>query len=205
MTGAAGRACDDARDVPPFQPLDLAEVIRAVLDGESGLSDYLRGALVARRGPQAKRPTRGWVDQTAQHVLSTVQSSRATWQVNHVRAEAERQARGALAIESVEPEFDFSHEGHVTGLVPTEQTESHRVIEHLMIAANEAVATLLETRKLAGLFRIHEQPEPARVERLVDQLASLEVPTPPVPPALSPPSTIRPASRPSARQSSQAR
>ena len=31
MTGAAGRACDDARDVPPFQPLDLAEVIRAVL------------------------------------------------------------------------------------------------------------------------------------------------------------------------------
>ena len=28
MTGAAGRACDDARDVPPFQPLDLAEVIR---------------------------------------------------------------------------------------------------------------------------------------------------------------------------------
>jgi ribonuclease R len=100
--------------------------------------------------------------------------------------EAERQARGALAIESVEPEFDFSHEGHVTGLVPTEQTESHRVIEHLMIAANEAVATLLETRKLATLYRIHEQPEPARVERLVDQLASLDVPTPALPPAMSP-------------------
>jgi ribonuclease R len=100
--------------------------------------------------------------------------------------EAERQARGALAVESVEPEFDFSHEGHVTGLVPTEQTESHRVIEHLMIAANEAVATLLETRKLPALYRIHEQPEPARVERLVDQLASLDVPTPPLPPAMSP-------------------
>src|SRR3954471_24329852 len=100
--------------------------------------------------------------------------------------EAERQARGALAIESVEPEFDFSHEGHVTGIAASEQTESHRVIEHLMIAANEAVATLLETRKLAALYRIHEQPEPARVERLVDQLASLEVPTPPLPPQMSP-------------------
>jgi len=100
--------------------------------------------------------------------------------------EAERQARGALAIESVEPEFDFSHEGHVTGLVPTEQSESHRVIEHLMIAANEAVAALLETRKLPALYRIHEQPEPARVERLVDQLAALEVPTPPLPPTMSP-------------------
>jgi ribonuclease R len=100
--------------------------------------------------------------------------------------EAERQARGALAIESIEPEFDFSHEGHVTGLAASEQTESHRLIEHLMIAANEAVATLLETRKLPTLYRIHEQPEPARVERLVEQLASLDVPTPPLPPQMSP-------------------
>ncbi|WP_166486729.1 MobF family relaxase [Blastococcus saxobsidens] len=67
----------------------------AVLGGESGLRDYLRSALAPRRGPQAEHPTRRWVDQTAQHVLSAVQSSRATWQVNHVRAEAERQARAA--------------------------------------------------------------------------------------------------------------
>src|SRR5215217_3212277 len=100
--------------------------------------------------------------------------------------DAARAERGALAVESVEPEFDFSREGHVTGLAASEQTESHRVIEHLMIAANEAVATLLETRKLPALYRIHEQPEPARVERLVDQLASLDVPTPPVPETISP-------------------
>ena len=94
---------------------------------------------------------------------------------------AKRAARGAIAVESVEPEFDFSHEGHVTELVPTEQTESHRLIEHLMIAANEAVATLLETRKLPGLYRVHERPEPKRVEHLVEQLAALDVPTPPLP------------------------
>ena len=68
----------------------------------------------------------------------------------------------------------------------SEQTESHRLIEHLMIAANEAVATLLETRKLPALFRVHERPEPARVERLVEQLASLDVPTPPLPSAMTP-------------------
>ena len=98
----------------------------------------------------------------------------------------ERVRRGALAIESVEPEFDFSHEGHVTSLVPTLQTESHRVIEHLMIAANEAVATLLETRKLPALFRVHERPDPARVAHLAEQLASLDVPTPPLPDPMSP-------------------
>jgi ribonuclease R len=100
--------------------------------------------------------------------------------------DAARTARGALAVESVEPEFAFSREGHVTRLDPTEQTESHRVIEHLMIAANEAVATLLETRKLPALYRVHEQPEPLRVSHLVDQLASLDVPTPPVPTPMSP-------------------
>jgi ribonuclease R len=93
---------------------------------------------------------------------------------------------GALAVESSEPEFAFSREGHVTALVPSEQTESHRLIEHLMIAANEAVATLLETRKLPALYRVHERPEPARVERLAEQLASLDIATPPLPRAMTP-------------------
>jgi ribonuclease R len=100
--------------------------------------------------------------------------------------DAARAARGALAVESVEPEFDFSHEGHVTGLTPSEQSESHRLIEHLMIAANEAVATLLESRKLATLYRVHERPDPARVEHLVAQLAALDVPTPPLPETMTP-------------------
>jgi ribonuclease R len=95
--------------------------------------------------------------------------------------QAERERRGALEVSSVEPEFAFSHEGHVALAEPTEQTESHRLIEHLMIAANEAVATLLETRKLPTLYRVHERPEPARVQRLAEQLASLDVPTPPLP------------------------
>ena len=89
-----------------------------------------------------------------------------------------REAQGALAVESVEPEFSFSREGHVTEQDASAQTESHTLIEHLMIAANEAVAGLLEARALPALYRVHERPEPARVERLADQLAALDVPTP---------------------------
>src|SRR3954468_13609553 len=47
-----------------------------------------------------------------------------------------RESRGALAVDSPEPEFSFSREGHVAELTWSEQTESHRLIEHLMIAAN---------------------------------------------------------------------
>jgi ribonuclease R len=100
--------------------------------------------------------------------------------------QAAREARGALAVESVEPEFSFSRAGHVAAVEASEQTESHRVIEHLMIAANEAVATLLETRRLPALYRVHERPEPARVERLVAQLTALGVPTPSLPEVMTP-------------------
>jgi ribonuclease R len=97
-----------------------------------------------------------------------------------------REARGALAVESVEPEFAFDRAGHVRGLEPSEQTESHRLIEHLMIAANEAVARLLESRKLPALYRVHERPDPPRIERLVAQLDSLDVPTPALPRHMTP-------------------
>jgi ribonuclease R len=62
---------------------------------------------------------------------------------------------------------------------------SRRMIEHLMIAANEAVARHLSEKAVPCLFRVHERPEPQRVEYLVEQLASLGVPTPPVPERVS--------------------
>jgi ribonuclease R len=95
-------------------------------------------------------------------------------------ARALAEARASLLIETSEPEFAFSRDGHVVAAGVTEPTESHRLIEMLMIAANEAVAGLLAARKLPALYRVHEPPDPARVEHLLAQLASLDVPTPPV-------------------------
>jgi ribonuclease R len=74
----------------------------------------------------------------------------------------------------------------VVGARSVAQTEAHRLIEHLMILANEQVAELCERRKVATLYRVHERPDPARIGRLVAQLASLDVPTPPLPDGLDP-------------------
>jgi ribonuclease R len=93
---------------------------------------------------------------------------------------------GALTLDSSEPEFVFDRAGHVSEVLVRVQTESHRLIEHLMIAANEAVARLLSERGTPSLYRVHARPEPERVKRLVEQLASLDVPTPPVPKSMSP-------------------
>ena len=60
---------------------------------------------------------------------------------------AERRPRGALEVESFEPEFEFDADGAVVGAHGVPQTEAHQLIEHLMILANEQVADLLEQRK----------------------------------------------------------
>jgi ribonuclease R len=98
------------------------------------------------------------------------------------RARGERRvAAGALELEGAsEPEFEFDRDGHVVAVRGVEQTESHRLIEYLMIAANEQVARFLSDRRVPALYRVHERPEATAVERMIDQLASLDVPTPPV-------------------------
>ena len=99
---------------------------------------------------------------------------------------AEREQEGALAIESVEPDFMFDSQGHVTATHRVVTTEAHRLIEHLMILANEQVAKLLAERRMPALFRVHERPDGAAAERLVAQLASLDVATPPLPSYVTP-------------------
>jgi ribonuclease R len=98
----------------------------------------------------------------------------------------ERERAGGLVIDSEEPEVVFDEAGNVREICTRAQTESHRLIEHLMIAANEAVARHLSERGAPCLYRVHERPEPERVLRLIEQLASLGVATPAVPDAISP-------------------
>jgi ribonuclease R len=97
-----------------------------------------------------------------------------------------REQRGSLEVTSTEPQFEFDEAGYVVGVRHEAQTESHSVIEQLMILANEQVASYLAERGAPTLYRVHERPNPQSVEWVVSQLASLEVPTPPVPKNMTP-------------------
>jgi ribonuclease R len=91
-----------------------------------------------------------------------------------------RRGATSLDVESFEPEFRFDAAGNVSGARSVAQTESHRLIERLMILTNEQVAQLLERKRVPAVYRVHAQPDPLRVEHLVEQLHSLGVPTPPL-------------------------
>jgi ribonuclease R len=98
----------------------------------------------------------------------------------------ERRGPSSLEIESAEPEFEFDAEGDVIAAHGVAQTEAHRLIERLMILANEQVAQLLERQRRATIYRVHAQPDPGRVEQMVEQLDALGVPTPPLGQGLAP-------------------
>jgi ribonuclease R len=126
-------------------------------------------------------------------VLAGAEPARAPWgdplATARVAARAlheRREERGALEVDSAEPVFTFDAAGHVVGIAHEEQTESHGLIEQLMILANEQVAGYLADRRAPTLYRVHERPDPQAIVALVERLASLDVPTPPVPEHMSP-------------------
>src|SRR5262249_29900737 len=97
-----------------------------------------------------------------------------------------RFARGALRIERPELSFEFDGHGGVARAWHGPEPASPRLVEELMIAANEAVAQLLSSRRREALFRVHERPDPQAIELLLKKLADLDVPTPPAPRQLTP-------------------
>jgi ribonuclease R len=93
---------------------------------------------------------------------------------------------GSLEVESFEPEFQFDAEGNVLAAHGVAQTEAHRLIERLMILNNEQVAQLLERERVPAIYRVHPPPDAARIEHLLEKLAALGIPTPPLRQGLAP-------------------
>ncbi len=86
-----------------------------------------------------------------------------------------RSQQGTIGFDLPEPELTYNNEGRVEGIKKAEHYFSHRMIEEFMIAANEAVARLLESEMPATIFRVHERPDAEKVSELSDTLALLGV------------------------------
>ena len=84
-----------------------------------------------------------------------------------------RYERGSLDFDMPEPKLVLNAAGEMTGIVATERLDSMRVIEEFMLAANEAVAEKLSDAGAPALFRVHEAPDPQRVEEFCELVASL--------------------------------
>jgi len=83
-----------------------------------------------------------------------------------------RYERGSLDFDLPEPKLILGPGGEMTGIVAHERLDSMRVIEEFMLSANEAVAERLHRAGVGALYRIHERPDPERVEEFCELVAS---------------------------------
>jgi ribonuclease R len=82
-----------------------------------------------------------------------------------------RQERGAIDFDLPEPMLTYDESGGVLGIVKSIRHFSHRIIEEFMILANEVVARHLEVRDIPSLYRVHEDPDPAKVADFAELVA----------------------------------
>ena len=87
----------------------------------------------------------------------------------------QRFAAGALDLEVPETEILLDDWGEMTGIEERPYDESHQMVEECMVAANEAVAKELWGRGIRILARLHEPPDPERMEMLRADLAAIGV------------------------------
>jgi ribonuclease R len=91
------------------------------------------------------------------------------------RIGARRRARGAIDFDLPEPEILLDPEGFMTGVQATPRNRAHRLIEELMISANECVARMLVWGRQPGLFRVHERPSAGKLAELQVVLAEFGI------------------------------
>ncbi len=84
-----------------------------------------------------------------------------------------RWEKGSIDFDLPEAELVVDEFGEPVALMPYERHVAHRIIEQFMVSANETVAMHLEGMGYPCLYRVHEKPDPQKVENLLEILAGL--------------------------------
>ncbi len=84
-----------------------------------------------------------------------------------------RRRRGTLELELPERRVVFAPDGRIASLLAESRLDSHRLIEEFMITANVAAAESVEAVRQPCMYRVHDAPDPAKVEALREFLEAL--------------------------------
>lgn len=75
-----------------------------------------------------------------------------------------RQRRGAIDFDIVESVVALDDVGEPLNIHPDERLESHKLIEDLMVATNEAMAAFVASKSWPNILRIHGEPADEKLE-----------------------------------------
>lgn len=88
---------------------------------------------------------------------------------------ARRLKGGSLDFDLPEPEVVLDMQGNPEAIIRAERNFAHMIIEEFMIAANEAVAEFLEEQEVPSLYRVHEEPDPLKLENILRMITTLGI------------------------------
>ena len=86
-----------------------------------------------------------------------------------------RKRRGALDFDLPEADIRLTDQGVPHYVGRKTRLESHRLIEEFMLAANEAVASIVLEKREAGLFRVHDAPDKQSMQSLQQFVAAFNM------------------------------
>ncbi len=84
-----------------------------------------------------------------------------------------RRQRGSVDFDLKESEIQLGEDGEIEAIVAAERNVAHRLIEEFMLLANETVAEHLEAHGVPTLYRVHEEPDPLKVEEFDEFIGAL--------------------------------
>lgn len=93
----------------------------------------------------------------------------------YTRLKKARELRGTLEIDLPERQIIFDNQGQVKEIQTRSRFDSHKLVEELMILANIAAAKALENHHFPTLFRVHDKPDPFKVQVLLDVLKTMNI------------------------------
>jgi ribonuclease R len=99
---------------------------------------------------------------------------RALWKIAS-RLRSARMAHGSLDLDMPETKIFVDEKGYADRLERIEHDESHQLIEEFMLAANEAVARLTRTNRLASLYRVHDEPDVEKLNEYRNLLGTFHI------------------------------
>lgn len=79
--------------------------------------------------------------------------------------------QGYIFFDLPDIEYEYDEDGFVHRLSLAEETESHKLIENFMLVANKYVATELTKRAPFTIYRIHEDPDTQKLDRMATVLS----------------------------------
>jgi ribonuclease R len=124
---------------------------------------------------QAQAAVDGWPDDTTGPLLASVIESLYAAYRTVKRA---RDERAPLDLDLPERKIVLTAHNTVDRVMTPERLDAHRLIEEFMILANVAAAETLEKARVPLIYRVHDEPDPERVNALREFLQSLDISLP---------------------------